>query len=607
MPPPDQQPLLNQHKPKVIQPLSPDLKLNSPVPPVQSETPNVINQPALSPISHPLSEEIGLQNPESSATVSRPVYSQPALSGNLASSLGNEEPAVTNTTTSQHVLSLANTTDLAEMTAQTPPGTASDLSAGIVVSPPSGNQSNFSNPPGQTPPVLQKRKRFTKRLVIPIVSAFILLLGGGGAYAYFGVYMSPSFVWNQSLSNMNLGTTMLVNYLNQSQAVHNSGVNLNGHFNLSLPGKNITGNLDASYGDNQDSTVSANIDLGVANLNLEERGITTPGNNTPDIYFKLSGLKTLNNNILGGTLSPKITAFDGKWIEIDHNFISDIENSIQQSGSANNLTLTKSDVISFLRALNLTNQQYLFTTNKQTAVFRVVKNYNRQKVDGIDTYSYKLGINDAHFASYIGALCNNLNRSGLGKYLKTGLSASAAITNACKTLENNASHISASDYLTAWVNLSTRTLYKLRIPIYKSGYNPLTNYIDIGFNYNGGNNYDFFINPVGNDKTGSAAAYINATLNSRTNQVNLTARANFKGNQPNSNYSFNGNLSFAPITQTLKVTPPTGAIPLTSILNGLMSLQYLNPNTVQKSPAIPQLTGTQIQQMPASILTALKL
>ncbi|HUD10169.1 MAG TPA: hypothetical protein VMR28_00685 [Candidatus Saccharimonadales bacterium] len=431
-------------------------------------------------------------------------------------------------------------------------------------------------------------KNKKKRLII--IAAVVVVLAGALAAAYFGYYMNPNFIWKQSLGDTNIVYSKLVSDLNTENQSHYKGITENGSFNLQSGGTSYNGSL-AIQSDGSNSSVSAKADIGVAKVDVEERGITAAGNSAPDIYLQVNGINNLNS-YLGPSLGQAAASLNGKWIVVDHNLIIDLKNEMtKEQKTTSTPPLTWTDVNSFLQAAGKVNKQYLFTTNKKTAVTTVVKKYGRETVNGHDTYHYKIGFIPANTKAYVTAMCSALQQSDLGAYLKSVTNQDVGTSSTCKQLEASAGKIKSSDTVDVWADVNHRVIYKVRS---YGTQNPAQNFVDIGLNYTGSSSVlPFFVSGQTKSGTNNTTFAVVATLNTNDQSVGVTVNVQTTGSDAT---KLSGNFSFKPTNTTLSLTPPQGAIPITTVLNQfglggtLTELQQLGSNeqlgSIQlKSPA----------------------
>ena len=398
---------------------------------------------------------------------------------------------------------------------------------------------------------------------IVVVGILLVILFGGIAYAYLGYYMSPTTIWDDSLSNASSSYNRLVNYLNAQPIKHYSGVDAKGSFSVQSGSNHYNGSLDIeSY--RKTSTASLKLDLGVGSLDVEERSLPVVGASSPNVYLQVNGVNQLGPYTDG--YAPLLDKINGQWVEIDHNLISDIASQVSKNRSSKSL-FTWSDISSYLVTTEQINKQYLFSTNKSDAVLTVIKNYGQQTVKGINTEHYLVGFNKPNTKSYLYALCNAFVNSAIGSYIKQNVSALVQLNSStCQNVEDSANTLNSSDTIQVWDNTSTRMPYMIRI----NGHgNFAANYVAMGLSYNGGNSYPFFIQGLNKINTTTINYSINATLNTANNTFNTTISATYSNG---SKVNFNANFIFQPTNRVISVQVPSSSVPLPTVLNNVMPL-----------------------------------
>ena len=400
-------------------------------------------------------------------------------------------------------------------------------------------------------------KKFKLLLVLVIV---IIVLLGGAAYAYFGYYMSPSTIWNDSLANTSSGYNKLVSYINTQSAVHYSGVNVNGSFNLQMGSNHSNGSLNfESY--NKNSTASIKLDLGAGNLDLEERSIAVSSSLEPDIYFQVNGINQLASSL--PSYAPLLDKIDGQWIVVDHNLLADLI-SQGSNNKTSSLAPSWSSISSFLLTTSSINQKYLFSSNKSYAVLNILKSYGQETINGVNTEHYLVGFNKANTKSYLNALCSAFVGSSLGNYFKQQSNSLFQMNaSSCSNFSGSANSLNSSDTFQLWDNIDKRMPYMVR---FSDKNNPLQNYIDLGLNYNGGTSYPFFISGTSKSNGATTNLSSNITLNTSNNSVVSTVNVTYNSSSKD---IFNGNFSFVPTNNKINIQTPEGTIPITTVLSNL--------------------------------------
>jgi hypothetical protein len=401
-----------------------------------------------------------------------------------------------------------------------------------------------------------------------IIGAAVLgvLLIGGGAY-YFGYYNNPDVILSQSLSNSGKGYTKLTTYLDDQSKLKYKGVTADGSYTLGSGSIATDGKLSFnSDGDNTDTTVDVN--AGSTRVGVDLRAIK--GKTTiPDIYFKVKGLDSLGA-LLGPDYASLLAGYNDQWITVDQSLLSSLQ---QMSGTAgtNSLNLaspSEAQVMDELSAFGKVNQDYVFTTDKAKSITTVTKKYGKEKVDGHNTYHYQVALNKDNVKKYLTAQQTALKSSKLNDWLKANKFENY-VDVAFDSMKQSADNIKSSDTFDVWADISHRVIYKVRVADKKD---PTNNYVDFGLDYKGGDDYPFFIKANTKDSGDTTTGAFVATLNTKTNKVLFDITVKGSGS---STYNFKANLSAQPTNKVTPITAPTGAIPLTQVLDKLGLTPFL--------------------------------
>jgi hypothetical protein len=402
--------------------------------------------------------------------------------------------------------------------------------------------------------VQKVRKKVKLKLIIPIILVILLI---GLVYGYFGYYMSPNTIWNNSLGNASIGYNKLVNYFNAGSRQHYSGVNISGTFNLQSGTNHYNGVVNIQS-EGQTSLATINLDLGLGKVELNERSLPATGSPDPNVYLQINGINQFNNYF--SAYAPLLDNLNGQWVEIDHNIIAD---AVSQStkNQTSNLLPTWSNIGSFLLTTDLINKKYLFSTNKSDAVLIIKKNYGAQNINGIYAEHYLVGFNKINARFYLSALCNAYMNSSLGNYLKQNTNSSSTNNSSiCNTFADRANSLNNADTFQLWDDVNSRIPYMIR---FTSNNNPLENYIDVGLDQNASNNYPFFIEAIG--KTGNTTIHLLSNITLDTSNRSIVAGIKVADGST----IFNGSFSFLPSNKTISTQAPTASVPLTTELNNL--------------------------------------
>ena len=429
--------------------------------------------------------------------------------------------------------------------------------------------------------------RSKKPLVFGLLAAVVLI--GGAAAFYFGYYNNPSVVYSQSLGNTGKGYNKLIDYIDKQSTAKYKGYTASGTYKVDSGSFTTDGKLNLK-GDDKKSQLTFDVGLGTTRLNADVRTIKTTGN-TPDIYFKATGIKGLGSSI--GT--PALDNLEGKWVVIDHSLIDNLEKSAaSQSGTdLASAAPTRAQVLDEMKAFGKVNQQYVFTTNQNQAVTKVVKKYGAETVDGHKTYHYQVALVKDNVKKYVTAQRDALKASQLNDWIKKN-KYDQNVDDAYKSLEKSADGIKSSDTFDVWMDMSHRVVYKVRV----ADKGQAANYADFGLDYKGGSQYPFFLSGQSKDGGGNSTGSLYATVDTKTNSIGFKFKLRSSGT-----YSANAqaDLTFKPTNSdaATAVAIPANAEQLSQVLNELGLGDILSGDLLsgQQSTATDSKRQTDIQAL----------
>ena len=318
------------------------------------------------------------------------------------------------------------------------------------------------------------------------------------------------------------------------------------------------------------------------------RAIKSSNDALPDLYVKASGLKGLGTVLNEPALDPELAKLDNNWIAIDHTLL---ENLDTQTADGSVTSPTRSQILDEARAFGRVNQQYLFSTSKDKAVTKVVKQYGKETVDGYKTYHYKVALQKDNVRKYIYAQRDALKASSLNDWLKKNKLDKIAYDSFNNTADS-ASNIKAGDTYDVWMDVSHRIVYKIRFAdkaqsgVYagpNSSASAAANYTDVGLGYKGGSTYPFFIAGKYTDSVPTASSTpcenCGATAAPSTLTFLFTTSVDTKSGATNMKLNIKSTGSDAgtldagfvlkPSSAPVKISKPGKTIPLSQVLSEL--------------------------------------
>lgn len=405
------------------------------------------------------------------------------------------------------------------------------------------------------------------RLTKPVIGviAAVLVVGGAAAF-YFGYYTNPSVIYSKSLQNTGKGYDKLVQYADKQSQLHYKAFVGDGSFKVKGEGFATDGKINFK-GDENNGELTFDLGLGATRLKADLRAIKSAGA-SPDLYIKASGLKGLGSLAGSPELESQLAGLDDSWVLIDHSLIDSLNAATADQPATVSNSPTREQVLDELQAVGKVNQQYVYTTNKDKAIFTVVKKYGSETVDGHKTYHYKVGVQKENVKKYIKAQQAALKASKLNDWIKKN-KYETTVNAMFDDMARSANDIKASDNFDLWADAKRKLIYKVRFADTK---NPAQNYADLGLDYKGGDSYPFFIK--GKSKDGDTVTDINLTftLNTKNNDLAMKVDTSTEGDQPS---TFNMDVTFKPSNQTFKIEKPAGAKTLAEALSALGLGDYL--------------------------------
>lgn len=426
---------------------------------------------------------------------------------------------------------------------------------------------------------ISKAPRRNRRTLLVVLVAVLLLLGLGSGYV-FGYYIpnKPENVWKDALVNTGKGYDMLTSY---ATAVPKDvqGLDMQGSYKVN--GAIISDGTMTGKSQGSDSQFTGSISAVGLKINYDVRSIKSSGD-TPDYYFKVSGIQGLGDLVGGGYpgVAGALNGLNNQWYVIDHTLFQQLAGA---SGSSTSQQYGVKDVQNTLNTVGVPNKTYLFTNDASKAVF-VQKSYvGAEKRDGRSTYHYKAGVDKTHLKSYLQTLCDGLSKDKLGKLvLNNGL----ASTN-CTDFAKRADSVDASQTADVWVDRHTKLVHAVRFSDKKDA----ANYFEITQDYQGGSSYPFGLTVQTKDSTNTITASLTGSLDSASNTLKINGKLEAKGDQASTG-SFD--FTIKPNTdKSFKVTVPDGAKNIMQLLNDLGVGQLLSGDGTSGQPELATLPGVQ--------------
>jgi hypothetical protein len=402
--------------------------------------------------------------------------------------------------------------------------------------------------------------RPSKRRLYAIVGVAVAVAVGLAAYAFaFYLPNRPANVWDSALSNTGKGYDKLVDYLaSEKLAERYKATELSGTFAYDDGGFKTDGTLQfATDEGGKNVTFSGDVGMGITRAKVEGLFKDAANSESPDVYFKASGIKGLG--ALAGL--PQLDALDNQWIVVDHTLIDSFAASSASSGSLSNPS--EEDFVEAARAVGEVNNKYLFNADQADAVFSMREYVGTQQVDGKDTMHFKVGASKTNLKRYLKELGQELDKTKLNDWtkdtFKKPISELLELDKAAKTADQQ---IKDGETFDAWVNTETKMLHKVR---FAGDNQPQDNYVEFVLNYNGGDELPFALNIRSTEDDQDVTASLAMTLNMDNDRVGLSA--DIKNQAPENPSEGSFDLILKPGSGNVNAEVPEGAV---SVIEALM-------------------------------------
>ncbi len=398
------------------------------------------------------------------------------------------------------------------------------------------------------------RLRGKKRLLAAALS-IVLLVGLGTGYVFaFYIPNKPENVWKSAITNTGKAYDMLTEYATKNKAA--KSYKISGAYNLSGPfasNGSVTGEVAG-----QNSQLSGDFAASGLKVGFDVRTLKTTGQ-TPDLYFKLTGLESLGGML--GAASPQLAAIvgdvNGQWFSVDHSIFD------KAGVKSSDLKFTKADAERLLKLVGDVSKEYLFTVDPQKAVIVVKDTVGAEKKDGRNTYHYKVGYDSTHFGLYVEALCKRLTGDKLVEALMNDTKSVD-----CQKIASQARANKSTDKTDVWVDKRTKLIHVLRLTDGKNA----SNYAEISQDYQGGDDLPFGFKFHADGLGSRTDLTLSNTLNMKTNVFSTKGSFSYGGNEAADGKSEKGtfSMSVTPSSDSaIKVQKPEHAKSFMELLNQL--------------------------------------
>lgn len=414
-----------------------------------------------------------------------------------------------------------------------------------------GGQQGFVGVGGKGSPFSGRKKRLV--LALGILDVVLCLALAGYVFAFY-LPDQPTAVYNASLKRTGDAIDSLISYgKTQSQRNYKS-YTISG----SLNSKSFDATLNGESSASGDSKFTMSADIVGEKLDADVDTVHVNNSATPDIYLKVSGIKPF----LSSYGLTNLDSLDGQWIDIDHTVIDSALAASNQATSTASKTTTYPSTAQLQDAATkaqAVNKEYLFSTASNTAVLRDEKYLGKATLNGRSTYHYQVGYNKAHLESYLDALGAALDSSSLNTWSKaanSGESVSQLLD--ISSIKSTVANANSSYNFNLWVDAQT----KLPASLQFTDPSDRSSVFTLSQGYTGGTSYPFTFQFNGKDS--SSGDQETDTLHIALNTSTGAYTGSYAGTEGSSTTT--ASFTVTPSTQTITVTPPSGAEPIVNVL-----------------------------------------
>lgn len=412
------------------------------------------------------------------------------------------------------------------------------------------------------PPSTGKKKWF----ILGGSLAAILLIGGLYLFLIF-LPSRPQAVWNTSLNRSGQAIDKLVNNATEQQTIDafkksKISIKLDG----SGAGANYSGTFDTKFDDTKADgslTIKAEQSEGDESVELVAKFLSEFKNESkyPTIYFQVTGLASFGLD----TYAPGLESYDGKWVAIDESYWKTLNVTPEQLSAERKKEITSEDIATSAREITKTTSAYVLTSNPDKAVFEQKKFIGKEKVDGLNTYHYQVGINKQHAKDFCSAIVTTSMNTPVYKKLAGNDNETVDEQSKNDTIkecqDSVDKDIDDNDTFDLWMDSKYKLVYKARF----TENNKPNTYVDIGQNYKGDNQVSLFTNYYNDEDKNEVKSSVQTDIKSHKTTGNLE----FKGGEGDEAYNVKLTLEAKPYTGDIEVTEPAGAIPFQQVLKDL--------------------------------------
>lgn len=347
---------------------------------------------------------------------------------------------------------------------------------------------------------IQPTKKSKRKLFIFSGIASFLIIASTLGYV-FGLYVpsQPENVYSTAMNRSGKGLEKVITQVTaKSELDRFKKGEYTGKINANFSPTLINGTASLKY---DESKVDAKVDVtsttdgqNQENYKAQFLAEIKDGESYPDIYFVIQGLNSLGLD----AFAPELLKLDGTWIKIESNYIKELYESYSSAlntggdTDATNETpeLTSADVEELGKITSGLITEFVLTSDESKSIFVNRSFIEKEKIDGMNTYHYKVGINPDN---YVKACIESANRYLDSSAVKRLAQLDEQTVKESKDLAKKACEDQKRDIddkldFDMWVDAKYKLIYKIRIVDPENEEQPF----EFGQKYKGGDDLHFF-------------------------------------------------------------------------------------------------------------------
>jgi hypothetical protein len=420
-----------------------------------------------------------------------------------------------------------------------------------------------------------KAKKGKLPFIIAGAAASVLLIVAGGV---FGLYLpnTEANVWQTGLNRSGDAFDKIVVDATEAKKLETYKTTaMKGTLTADFKDGSLNGDMnftfDKKYSDSNASFTLKSDGEGVSSSQTLSGKVMTEipeGSNFPNIYFQFSGLKEMGLDFW----FPGASDYENKWMLADASYLETLGVTYMTGTTQDEKQVTAEDIAEAARAASKITSEYALTADPNKAIFVKKEFVNKERVDGLNTYHYKVGINTAHAIDYCEALTSAMLDTNAYKKLSGNdndkiKEEKKDIRKDCEEQVKNAD-IKESDTFDMWIDKKYKLIHKIRI--YEK--DDKGTYTDIGQTYKGGDRLSLFV--AYHDTKGNSDGKFIMETNLKTNKTmgELTYSSRNVDSPLDMKLTMESVLSGNPVS----IEKPSSAIPIQEMIQK-MDAGHQNP------------------------------